>query len=239
VPPSSICPARSHHAMSAPAAASAGPRPFAERPGGDAQHDARTGPAAGRQVSGLVRPCPESARPESRAVHHPGDRFFPSGAAQQFHPPLDQDPPEVGGIALTEEHVAAFEAHLVTGRDQVAELPVAQPLEQEDTTQVIDEHQPNLPGAVGASGTGAAPAIQERTIAPGETTQPSPTVSIAGFATPAPSLGPCPVEAIRVAAGQCSGKGVSLRCRRTRWLWPGRRRTGCAGSREDRASAAG
>jgi hypothetical protein len=59
-----------------------------------------------------------------------------------------------------EEHVAAFETHLVAGRDQVAELLVAQPLEQEYATQVIDEHQPNLPGSAGASVPGAVRAIQ-------------------------------------------------------------------------------
>jgi len=44
-----------------------------------------------------------------------------------------------------EQHIAAFEAHLIADRDQGAELLVAEPLEQEDPAQIIDEHQPTPP----------------------------------------------------------------------------------------------
>ncbi len=192
-----------------------GEHPFPQRLGGDSQHDARAGPAAGRQVPGLVRPCAEAPRPDSRPVHHPGDRFLPSRAAQQLHPPFQQYPPEVSGLTLTEQHIAAVEAHLITGRDQLMELLVAEPLEQEDVTQTVNEHQPNLPSAASGSAPGGAqtdqdPAAQQRrtsrAIASGETAQPSPTIIIADFATPRAFPSPCPVEATRVAAGQCGSE---------------------------------
>src|SRR6185437_11281171 len=124
-------------------------------------------------------------RPDARPVHHPGHRLLPPGAAQQFHPPLDQDPPEVGGLALLEEHIAAVEVDLVAGRDQVVELLVAKPREQEDATKVVNEHQPHPPTAASRPPPGlitAAPITRHR---PGVTVRPSPTISIAGFATPA------------------------------------------------------
>jgi hypothetical protein len=124
-----------------------GARPIPQCLCGDAQDDTGAGPAGGRQVSGLVRPRPEAARPDSRPIHHPGNRLFPSAAAQQLHPPRHQHPPEVSGLALTEEHISAFETHLVAGRDQIAELLVAEPFEQEHTAEIIDEHQPDLPSA--------------------------------------------------------------------------------------------
>ena len=133
-----------------------GAHPFPKRLGGDSQHHPRAGPAAGRQVPDVLRPRPEPAGPHPRPVHHPGHRFLPPGAAQQLHPPRQQHPPKVGGLAFTERHIAAVEGHLIAGRYQVAKLLVAKPLEQEDAAQVIDEHQPNLPGATSGPVAGTA-----------------------------------------------------------------------------------
>src|SRR5438552_1761093 len=133
VSPSSICPARSHQSMSAPAAARAGAMSHTAATLCLSSQSARAASrsatasalAAARHVPGLVGPGAEPTSPDSGPAHHPGNRFLPPGAAQQFHPPLDQDPPEVGGLALPEEHVAASEVDLVAGRDQVVELLVA------------------------------------------------------------------------------------------------------------------
>jgi hypothetical protein len=46
-----------------------------------------------------------------------------------------------------EQHVAAFEAHLIADREQVAELLVAEPVEQVHAAQIFDEHQLDLPNA--------------------------------------------------------------------------------------------
>ena len=79
--------------------------------------------------------------PEPWPVHRGDNGFFPSGAAQQLDPPVEQHPPEVGGVALAEEHIAVRESHLIAGSDQFEQLLVAEPVEQEDGAQVVDVHQ--------------------------------------------------------------------------------------------------
>src|SRR5262249_25613024 len=84
---------------------------------------------------------PGSRPPRPPAGPSPRQPFLPiwCGAAT---PP---DPPAASALARPAQHTAAAEAHLIAGRDQVTELLVAQPLEQEDAAQIIDEHQPPAP----------------------------------------------------------------------------------------------
>ena len=91
------------------------------------------------------------------------------------------------GVALAQEiEVGGQRGLRVAGADHDvarAELLLAEPLEQEDAAQVIDEHQPNLPGAASGPPAGTARANQcpvpQRQAMPRaiacQTAQPSPT----------------------------------------------------------------
>ncbi len=93
------------------------------------------------QVAGRVGPGPEAAGPDTGTVHRRDDRLLSSGAPEQLHPTFEQDPPEVGRVALHEQHLAVVEGELVAVGDQLPDLLVAQAGEEEDPPELADLHQ--------------------------------------------------------------------------------------------------
>ena len=95
--------------------------------------------AAGGEVDAVLVPGPEAAGPAPGHVHRRDDGVLASDAADQLDPPVEQHPPEVGGLALAEQHVAGLEGHLVAAPAiSSAELVVAQPVEEDDRPEVAD-----------------------------------------------------------------------------------------------------
>jgi hypothetical protein len=108
-----------------------GPDELAERGRRHTQDAAGVQRVGGGEVADRVGPCLEAARPEPRAVHHGHGRDLVSRSAEELDPAVEQNPPELGGLALAEEHVALVEGHDVARVVQLAQLLVAQPGEQE------------------------------------------------------------------------------------------------------------
>ena len=96
------------------------------------------------EIPDRVRPRPEAARPDARALHHRDDRLFVSRLAQQLDATFEEDPPEVGGVAFVEEHVALVERHDGGRGVELPQLLVAQPFEDEERTELVDGHQPTI-----------------------------------------------------------------------------------------------
>ena len=56
--------------------------------------------------------------------------------------PVEQHPEGVGGVTLVEEDVALVEVHLLGHGDELEQLIVAEAVEQEEGTEVVDvQHQ--------------------------------------------------------------------------------------------------
>jgi hypothetical protein len=60
--------------------------------------------------------------------------------AHQVDPSVDENPPEVGGLTLSEELVAWDERHPGAHGDQLEQLVVAQPVEQGERAQIAEVH---------------------------------------------------------------------------------------------------
>jgi len=147
---------------------SPGTRPGRTRPG-TRQPRRPAGPSPGHRSSHLVRRS-SSTRPRPGPTRSRRPR--PPGRAHR-----------------------RFRMHLVAGRDQLEELLVAQPLEQEDATQVVNEHQPHLPGRGELSGArrhsddplpGTVTAVPITRHRPGETARHRRPSPLPGFASPGP-----------------------------------------------------
>ena len=95
-----------------------------------------------RRRPGREVPRPEAAGPDPwtfpRQHHH---RVAPAGPAHELHPSGEQHPPAVGGLAFDEEHRPLLEGDLLPRRQDLAQLCVVEPFEQEQAAQLLEVHQ--------------------------------------------------------------------------------------------------
>ena len=78
----------------------------------------------------MLVPGAEPTGPTTGHVHPPDDDVLGADVANQVDGSVDEHPPEVGVVTLVEEVDAGRDGHLGPGLDQLAELGVAEPVEQ-------------------------------------------------------------------------------------------------------------
>ena len=95
--------------------------------------------APGRHVVAVGVPGLEPARPLARVLHrHDHDRRLAAGATDELDVALDQDPPEVGRLALVEQLLAVAECDVRRPpRTERLEPVVGEFLEQEQLRAVL------------------------------------------------------------------------------------------------------
>jgi hypothetical protein len=82
---------------------------------------------------------PGTRRPTPRPVrrHHDDGRLAP-GLAHQIDSTVEQHPPAGGGSALVEQLLTFVEVNLLADGNQLEQLLVAEPVEQEQRPQIVD-----------------------------------------------------------------------------------------------------
>ena len=109
---------------------------------GSAQHAPGAGAAGGGEVAARRVPRLEAAGPDPRTFHRQHhDGVAPAGPAHEIDASGEQHPPAVGRLALDEEHRPLLEGDLLARRQDLAELAVVEPLEEEQAAQLLDVHQ--------------------------------------------------------------------------------------------------
>jgi hypothetical protein len=124
-----------------PAEREPGVGPLAQHLGRYPQHTTGGHSPAGREIDAVLVPGAEPAGPAARDVH-PGDHaVLPADMADEVDGAVDEQPPEVGVLALAEQVDPGLDLDLGPALDQLAELVVAEAVKEAELAELVDAHQ--------------------------------------------------------------------------------------------------
>ena len=115
--------------------------PLAQHLGRDPQHPAGGSSPAGGEVDAVLVPGAEPAGPAAGHVHPGHHGVLAADMADEVDGPVDQQPPEVGVLALAEQVDPGLDADLGAARGQLGQLAVAEAVEDGQRAEIVGAHQ--------------------------------------------------------------------------------------------------